>query len=87
VSAAKSALLIVDDNEDNRYTLTRRLQREGCTNVTTAVDGPLALVKNGDRIRLNVPARTPKLKVSAAELAKRRKAWRAPRARPEDRRG
>ena len=26
---ADAALLVVDDNEDNRYTLTRRLQREG----------------------------------------------------------
>jgi dihydroxy-acid dehydratase len=53
----------------------------------SAAGGPLALVKNGDRIRLDVPARKLELKVSAAELAKRRKAWRAPQARPEDRRG
>jgi dihydroxy-acid dehydratase len=52
-----------------------------------AAGGPLALVRNGDRIRLDVPARKLELKVSAAELAKRRKSWRAPRARPEDRRG
>jgi dihydroxy-acid dehydratase len=51
------------------------------------VGGPLALVKNGDRIRLDVPARKLELKVSPAELAKRKKAWRAPRARPEDKRG
>ena len=43
MSAAKSALLIVDDNEDNRYTLTRRLQREGYENLTTAADGQQAL--------------------------------------------
>jgi dihydroxy-acid dehydratase len=53
----------------------------------SALGGPLALVKNGDRIRLDVPARKLELKVSAAELAKRRKAWRAPPARAEDRRG
>jgi sigma-B regulation protein RsbU (phosphoserine phosphatase) len=35
--------LIVDDNEDNRYTLTRRLQREGYQHLTTAVDGQQAL--------------------------------------------
>ena len=28
-----AALLVVDDNEDNRYTLTRRLTREGYTNL------------------------------------------------------
>ena len=43
MSAAGSALLIVDDNEDNRYTLTRRLQREGYTNLSAAVDGRQAL--------------------------------------------
>jgi len=53
----------------------------------SAAGGPLALVKNGDRIRLDVPARKLELKVRAAELAKRRKAWRAPPVRPEDRRG
>lgn len=37
------ALLIVDDNEDNRYTLARRLKREGYTNLTEAVDGQEAL--------------------------------------------
>lgn len=43
MSAAASTLLIVDDNEDNRYTLTRRLQREGYQNLTMAVDGQQAL--------------------------------------------
>ncbi len=43
MSAAESALLIVDDNEDNRYTLTRRLQREGYSNFTAAEDGQQAL--------------------------------------------
>ena len=38
-----AALLVVDDNEDNRYTLTRRLTREGYTNVVTANDGRQAL--------------------------------------------
>ena len=53
----------------------------------SAAGGPLALVKNGDRIRLDVPARRLELKVSAAELAKRRKSLRAPQPRPEDKRG
>jgi phosphoserine phosphatase RsbU/P len=38
-----AALLVVDDNEDNRYTLTRRLSREGYTNLTTANNGREAL--------------------------------------------
>jgi dihydroxy-acid dehydratase len=53
----------------------------------SAVGGPLALVKNGDRIRLDVPARRLDLLVGAAELAKRRKAWRKPAPRREDARG
>ena len=40
---SEAALLVVDDNEDNRYTLTRRLKREGYTNLTTANDGRQAL--------------------------------------------
>ncbi|MBI3919203.1 MAG: SpoIIE family protein phosphatase [Betaproteobacteria bacterium] len=43
MSAANSAILVVDDNEDNRYTLTRRLKREGYENLTTAEDGRQAL--------------------------------------------
>jgi len=43
VSTESPALLIVDDNEDNRYTLTQRLRRLRYTNVTTAVDGQQAL--------------------------------------------
>jgi len=38
-----AAILLVDDNEDNRYTLSRRLEREGYRNLTAAVDGREAL--------------------------------------------
>jgi two-component system, cell cycle response regulator len=41
--AAECALLVVDDNEDNRYTLTRRLAREGYSTVVTATNGREAL--------------------------------------------
>jgi adenylate cyclase len=43
VSNADAALLVVDDIEDNRYALTRRLAREGYSNVVTAADGEQAL--------------------------------------------
>jgi class 3 adenylate cyclase len=43
MTPSEAALLVVDDNEDNRYTLTRRLKREGYTNLTTANDGREAL--------------------------------------------
>jgi dihydroxy-acid dehydratase len=42
------------------------------------VGGPLALVKDGDLVCLDVPARRLELKVDDAELAKRRAAWQAP---------
>ena len=38
-----AALLVVDDDEDNRYTLSSRLKREGYTNLTMANDGRRAL--------------------------------------------
>src|SRR5690606_27218279 len=42
------------------------------------VGGPLALVRSGDLIELNVAERRLQLKVSDAELAARRAAWAAP---------
>ena len=47
-----------------------------------AVGGALALVKNGDRIKLSVRERKIDLQVSESELQKRKAAWRAPVARP-----
>jgi len=42
------------------------------------VGGPLAFVRDGDLIELDVAARKLELKVSAAELAQRRAAWQQP---------
>ncbi|WP_182908867.1 IlvD/Edd family dehydratase [Microbispora sp. H13382] len=44
-----------------------------------SVGGPLALVRTGDVIRLDVPARRLDLLVDAAELERRRAAWQPPR--------
>ena len=43
------------------------------------IGGPLALVKTGDLIELDVPGRRLDLKVSAEELTRRRTAWTAPK--------
>jgi dihydroxy-acid dehydratase len=43
--------------------------------------GPLALVRTGDIIELDIPARTLNLAVSDEELARRRVAWRPPPAK------
>jgi dihydroxy-acid dehydratase len=42
------------------------------------VGGPLALVRDGDRISLDVEARRLDLLISDAEMAKRKAAWKAP---------
>ncbi|MEV6105226.1 IlvD/Edd family dehydratase, partial [Streptomyces sp. NPDC051940] len=44
----------------------------------SAVGGPLALVRTGDRIRLDVPGRRLDLLVGQEELAERRAAWTPP---------
>jgi dihydroxy-acid dehydratase len=53
----------------------------------SAVGGPLALVRNGDRIRLDVPERRLELLVDEAELAARRQQWRTPEPNAGDERG
>ena len=48
------------------------------TSPEATVGGPLALVKNGDMIELDVEKRRLHLDVSDAELEKRRREWKAP---------
>ena len=48
-----------------------------------AVGGPLALVRNGDRIRLSVKERRIDLQVPEEELKKRKAAWAPPAAAPK----
>ena len=43
MSQDAAAILVVDDNEDNLYTLPQRLRREGYTHLATARDGRQAL--------------------------------------------
>ncbi len=50
-----------------------------------ALGGPIALVKNGDEITIDAERREISLHVSAAELRRRRNAWKAPK--PYARRG
>jgi len=44
----------------------------------SAIGGPLALVRDGDEIELDVPARRIHLHVDDAELSRRRSSWQAP---------
>lgn len=43
------------------------------------VGGPIALIKEGDTININLKKRTLDLEISASELAKRKKTWQAPK--------
>ena len=58
MSDCDAALLVVDDIEDNRFALTRRLARQGYLNVTTAADGRQALAllhsKSFDLVLLDI---------------------------------
>ena len=49
----------------------------------TYIGGPLALLKTGDLITVDVPARTIHMQVSDEELATRRAAWVRPKPRFE----
>jgi len=43
--------------------------------------GPIGLVRNGDRIRIDIPARTLDVLLEPAELARRQKEWVRPAAK------
>ena len=47
------------------------------------VGGPLALIENGDIIELDVPNRSLNVKLSEAEMARRKSKWVAPASRYE----
>jgi dihydroxy-acid dehydratase len=49
----------------------------------SAIGGPLALVRTGDRIRLDVEARTLEMMIDEAELARRQEAWTPPPRKDE----
>ncbi|MBI5234525.1 MAG: dihydroxy-acid dehydratase, partial [Deltaproteobacteria bacterium] len=46
--------------------------------------GPIALVKNGDLIEIDIPKRRIELKVEAKELLKRKALWKAPEPKIKD---
>lgn len=46
--------------------------------------GPIAFIRDGDTIELDIPARKIELKVSAGELEERKKAWKMPKPKIND---
>lgn len=63
---------------DGRFSGGTRGATIGHVSPEAAAGGTIALVRNGDRIRLDIPARKLDLLVSDAELAERRAEWRLP---------
>jgi dihydroxy-acid dehydratase len=63
---------------DGRFSGGTRGPCIGHVSPEAAVGGPIALVRQGDMIRIDIPARKIDLLVDAAELESRRKAWIAP---------
>ncbi len=60
---------------DGRFSGASRGASIGHVSPEAAVGGPIALVKEGDRILINIPEHKLELKVSDEELSERRKAW------------
>ena len=60
---------------DGRFSGASRGASIGHVSPEAAVGGPIALVQEGDLISINIPENRLELKVSDAELAKRRAAW------------
>ncbi len=64
---------------DGRFSGATRGMMIGYVSPEAGTGGPLALVKDGDTIAIDARAGRLTLNISDAELAKRRKAWRAPK--------
>ena len=63
---------------DGRFSGGTRGAAIGHISPEAADGGPIALVQEGDRIRIDIPAKTLTLLVDEAELAKRKAAWQRP---------
>jgi dihydroxy-acid dehydratase len=68
---AQSVALVTD----GRFSGGTRGPCVGHVSPEAAAGGPIALVKRGDRIRIDIPKRRLDLLVSKTELAKRRRKW------------
>jgi len=60
---------------DGRFSGGTRGACIGHVSPEAAVGGPIALLKNGDIVEIDIPANTIKIKLSDAELAERKKQW------------
>ena len=60
---------------DGRFSGASRGASIGHVSPEAAVGGPIALVEEGDIIKINIPEHSLELAVSDEELARRRSAW------------
>ena len=63
---------------DGRFSGGTRGAAIGHISPEAAEGGPIALVQEGDRIKIDIPAKALTLLVDEAELSRRKAAWRAP---------
>ena len=66
---------------DGRFSGGTRGPCLGHVSPEAASGGPIALVKNGDTIVIDIPGRKLALNVSETEMKNRASAWRAPKAK------
>jgi dihydroxy-acid dehydratase len=66
---------------DGRFSGGSRGAAIGHVSPEAADGGPIALVKNGDRIRIDIPKKRLTLLVNEDELRRRKKKWKAPAPR------
>jgi dihydroxy-acid dehydratase len=66
---------------DGRFSGGTRGACIGHISPEAAVGGPIGLLKNGDIIEIDIPKNSIKVKLSKAELEKRKKTWKAPKPR------
>lgn len=66
---------------DGRFSGASRGASIGHISPEAMAGGVLALVREGDRIRIDIPGRNLELKVTETELARRRSEWRPPQPR------
>jgi dihydroxy-acid dehydratase len=66
---------------DGRFSGGTRGACIGHVSPEAVVGGPIGLLKKGDIIEIDIPANSIKVKLSAKELAARKKAWKAPKPR------
>jgi len=66
---------------DGRFSGATRGLMAGHVAPEAAVGGPIALLRNGDRVTFDIPGRRLDVALSATELKRRRRQWRAPAPR------